>query len=160
MTDWQITLNGNTSAGKLTQLNDYLLQLSVEIVCLLSTRDQWEETNNKILNTIPINVIKIIVIDNIESNGKYQKKRVLQTLEKYEDDNSRTACLNKSFFCKKKKNKEKVISRRNIDIINKLVNSIIGAIKKIIKDPNNVMKFNWIQLITSIHKLERITSKC
>lgn len=102
MTDWQITLNGNTSAGKLTQLNDYLLQLSVEIVCLLSTRDQWEETNNKILNTIPINVIKIIVIDNIESNGKYQKKRVLQTLEKYEDDNSRTACLDKSFFCKKK----------------------------------------------------------
>lgn len=108
------------------------------------------------LNLLPKNVIEVLAIDDIKGGGKYQKQRALQTLETYEDENSRTTGMDKTILIKEE---TKIMLRRNIDITNGLVNGAIGIIKKCIKDSINVVTFIEIQFASGIHKLKRVISK-
>ncbi len=150
----------NTEGNLLQQLCDHISQLSEnnkDTVCLLPTRAQCEHVNQKMLDQIDGEKVELIATDNFEGyrNNK-QKEKAIKTLEKYEEDSSRTAGLDKKIEVKVN---AKIMLRRNIDVTLGLVNGAIGTIQKFEKDAKGVVTKIEIQFKESVHNLEPVCSK-
>ncbi|KAL6416969.1 hypothetical protein ACFW04_014763 [Cataglyphis niger] len=110
----------------LNELCNFINNLSLNIVCLLSTCRMCDVLNDAMLSRIVFKEILLIAEDMIECIP-YVKKKVLKVLSNNDDDNnSRTAEFSKRITIKIG---TKVMIRRNIDVSLGLVNGTIEKIK-------------------------------
>lgn len=151
-----IQLQGDSIEDKLLQLCSYIQKLPKDTICLLPTKAQSEAINKKMLDLLPGCKKELIAKDDIECDKKYFKDRALKKLKSYEDDNSRTAGLDKQIEVKQG---AKIMLRRNIDVTLGLVNGAIGTIADFLHDPAGTVTAIDVNFHSAIHRIEPVLSK-
>ncbi|KAG8173514.1 hypothetical protein JTE90_022464 [Oedothorax gibbosus] len=155
LSEKKIIFKGESRSDKLEELCHYMQQLPKETICLLPTKAQTEDINRKMLELSPETVVKLIAKDDIEGD-KYLKNRALKKLKAYEEDNSRTAGLDKKIEVKKG---AKIMLRRNIDVTLGLVNGAIGTIINFVKDASGQVAAIDVQFTSEMRRIEPVISK-
>lgn len=155
LSEKRINFQGESRDEKLDELCRYMQQLPEQTICLLPTKAQTEDINRKMLELIPGTVVELVAVDDIEGD-KFLKNRALKKLTSYEEDNSRTAGLDKKIAVKRG---AKIMLRRNIDVTLGLVNGAIGTITNFIKDASGRVTAIDVQFPKEKHRIEPVVSK-
>lgn len=151
----KIKFNSNDKSDIIKQLYHLIIQLPESTFVLLPTRNYCSILNNGILSLLPSKNVCLVAVDSVDCK-ETTKSKVVKKLSKLDDDNSRTAGLEKYINVKLNC---KIMLQRNIDETNGLVNGAMGTIVNVINGMDGEPEKIQVVFNNKCYYLERITGK-